>query len=181
MKTSSRKAQKLKAPHSPDKMKGFLDMATTSIVKHIPVPKRRFRGIPVAIASLNGSQLVLASGCFYAAFLAFLVGWLYPTLTNLNLSAYLTSNTMSGLLGAKLTHISGYTAFIAIEMYSAFYGLIWGGIVAYIAGAALPATIENGTLDLALARPISRTRYYLQIWFGALLSAFILIAFTRLY
>jgi len=36
------------------------------------------------------------------------------------------------------------------------------------------ATFENGTLDLALARPISRTRYYLEMWLSAVLGAIFL-------
>ncbi|HLL79732.1 MAG TPA: ABC transporter permease subunit, partial [Ktedonobacteraceae bacterium] len=98
----------------------------------------------------------------------------YPSISSINLNAYLTSSAVAGLLGAKLSDANSFQALMALEMYSSLYALIWGGIVAYIAGASLPATYENGTLDLALSRPISRTRYYLEIWLSAALGALIL-------
>jgi ABC-2 type transport system permease protein len=81
---------------------------------------------------------------------------------------------MSGLLGGHITNFSGFTDFLGLELYSAFYGLIFGGIIAYIGGAAVPVTIENGTLDLALSRPVSRTRYYLESWVAVLICGAII-------
>ncbi len=52
--------------------------------------------------------------------------------------------------------------------------MLFGGILAWIGGAALPLTIENGTIDLALSRPISRTRYYLESWLGAIICGAII-------
>lgn len=155
-------------------------MATTSmtIPRNLPAPKRRVHLLTIAARTLAGARLPLGYGVFYAVALAILIGLLYPTMSKLNLDAYLSSSVLNGVLGAKVTHISGYTSLMAIELYSALYGLIFGGIIAYIAGAALPATVENGTIDLALARPISRTRYYLEIWIGALIASVILSVLT---
>jgi len=111
---------------------------------------------------------------FYAVFVAAIVGILYPSLQQINFNAYVTSTAASGLLGVHLSNANTFQALMALEMYSSLYALIWGGIVAYIGGAALPATFENGTLDLALARPISRTRYYLEMWLSAALGGLIL-------
>lgn len=147
-----------------------------SLAKNIPVPQKRMRGLPVLTTALMSAKTPLAAGAFYAMLIAFFVGILYPTLSALNLDAYLTSSTVQGLVGTgfNLRHISGFSAFLGIELYGAFYGLLFGGVVAYIAGAALPLTIENGTLDLALARPISRTRYYLELWGSAIVGSIIL-------
>jgi ABC-2 type transport system permease protein len=155
-------------------------MATTSITipQNLPAPKQRTNWITIAGRTLVVSRLPLAYGAFYAVLIAILIGLIYPTMSKLNLGAYMSSSVITGVLGAKIGHISGYSTLMAIELYSALYGLIFGGIIAYIAGAALPATQENGSLDLALARPISRTRYYLETWLGALLASVILSILT---
>src|SRR5712692_9929860 len=149
-------------------------MATTSIAKSIAAPRKRARGLAITMQALRSAQIPIGAGAFYAFFIALVVGLIYPALSNINFDAYLTSNAVAGLLGAKLPHASSFSAVIALELYSSFYGLIFGGLVAYIAGAAVPATFENGTLDLALSRPVSRTRYYLELWLSAIISGIIL-------
>ena len=126
-------------------------MAT--IARTIAAPQKRVRGLPVLMTSLISAKTPIAAGAFYAMLIAFFVGILYPSISSLNfLDAYLTSSTIQGVIGTgfNLHHISGFTGFLGIELYGAFYGLLFGGVIAYIAGAAIPLTIENGTLDLAL-------------------------------
>src|SRR5690348_3588794 len=149
-------------------------MATTSISTNIAAPKKRARGLAITWRALANDRIILSAGVFYAVFVAVVVGILYPSLQQINFTAYVTSNAAAGLLGAKLSNANTYQSLMALEMYSSLYALIWGGIVAFIGGSALPATYENGTLDLALSRPISRTRYYLEIWFSAALGGLIL-------
>lgn len=149
-------------------------MATTSIPKSIPVPKKRVRGLTIMTRAIINARTPLAMGCFYGVLIALLLSALYPAISKANLGAYLSSSLISGLLGAHITSFSGFTVFLGVELYSSFYGLLFGGILAYIGGAALPINIENGTLDLALSRPISRTRYYLESWIGALICALII-------
>lgn len=149
-------------------------MATTSISKSVAAPKKRARGLMITFTALGNDKVILSAGVFYAIFVAVIVGILYPSLQSINFNAYVTSSAAAGLLGAKLSSANSFQALMALEMYSSLYALIWGGIVAYIGGAALPATYENGTLDLALARPISRTRYYLEMWLSAALGGLIL-------
>ncbi|MFL5706023.1 MAG: ABC transporter permease subunit [Ktedonobacteraceae bacterium] len=155
-------------------------MATTSISKSIAAPKKRARGLIVTRVSFFNAKTLLAAGAFYILLIALVVGLLFPTLSSVNLGAYLTSNAVAGLVGAKLKNVSSFSALLALELYSSFYALIWGGIIAYMAGASLPATIENGTIDLALSRPISRTRYYLELWLSAVLGAIFLSLTTAL-
>jgi ABC-2 type transport system permease protein len=143
-------------------------MATTTIPKSVPVPKKRAQGLAVMIRTIINARTLLVAGSFYGALFAILLAALYPTISKANLGAYLSSNLMSGLLGGHITNFSGFTAFLGLELYSAFYGLIFGGIMAYMAGAAIPLTIENGTIDLALSRPIGRIRYYLESWLAVL-------------
>jgi ABC-type transport system involved in multi-copper enzyme maturation permease subunit len=149
-------------------------MATISVPKSVAAPKKRARGLTLTGRALANDRVILSAGIFYAIFVAVIVGILYPSLKQINFTAYVTSNAAAGLLGAKLTNAGSFQALMALEMYSSLYALIWGGIVAFIGGAALPATYENGTLDLALARPISRVRYYLEMWFSAALGGLIL-------
>jgi beta-exotoxin I transport system permease protein len=155
-------------------------MATTSITKNIAAPKKRARGLTIASRALVTAKTPLGAGAFYALFVALIVGLIYPTMSSLNLNSYLTSNAVAGLVGAKLQNANSFVALMALELYGSFYGLLFGGIIAYIAGSALPATIENGTIDLALSRPISRTRYYLELWLSANLSGLIMAVLTML-
>lgn len=155
-------------------------MATTTVTipKNLPAPKKRARFIAIAMRTLVNGKLPVAYGAFYAVLLAIIVGLIYPTMSKIDLDAYVSSGVLTGILGAQLHHISGFTTLMAIELYSALYGLIFGGIIGYLAGAAIPATAENGTLDLALSRPISRTRYYLETWLGTFLAAFLISVLT---
>jgi hypothetical protein len=149
-------------------------MATTTIPKSIPVPKKRSQGLTIMIRTIINSRTPLVAGCFYVLLFGLLLGALYPAISNANLGSYLSSNLMSGLLGGHITNFSGFTDFLGLELYSAFYALIFGGIMAYIGGAAVPLTIENGTLDLALSRPVSRIRYYLESWLAVLICGAII-------
>ena len=117
--------------------------------------------------SIINARTPLIAGCFYGVLFALLLAFLYPSISQANLGGYLSSGLIAGIVGGHITHFSGFTAFLGLEIYSSFYGLLFGGILAWIGGAALPLTIENGTIDLALTRPISRTRYYLENWLGA--------------
>src|SRR6266568_6524659 len=149
-------------------------MATTTISKNIPVPKKRAQGLTVMVRTIINARTPLTMGCFYGVLIALLVAAIYPALSQVNVGAYLSSGVVSGLVGAHLTNFSSFTAILGLELYSSFYGLLFGGILAWIGGAALPLTIENGTIDLALSRPISRTRYYLESWLGALICGAII-------
>ncbi len=149
-------------------------MAITSMTKSIPMPRKRTRGLTIMIRSIINARTPLAMGCFYGVLIALLLAALYPSISKANLGSYLSSSVLSGLLGARITTFSGFTVFLGVELYSSFYGLLFGGIMAYLGGAALPINIENGTLDLALSRPISRTRYYLESWLAVLVCGAII-------
>jgi ABC-2 type transport system permease protein len=153
-------------------------MATTSIAKQAPPAKKWVRGLPIARASLANTTIPIASGGAYAILIAVLLGALAPSLVQADMGAYLSSNVLTGMLGGHVTHLGGMTITLAMYLYSAFYGLLFGGIVAYVSGVAIPLNIENGTLDLVLSRPISRTRCYLENWGAMLLAAVILSLLT---
>jgi ABC-2 type transport system permease protein len=153
-------------------------MATSSIAKHSPPARKWARGLTIARASLAHTTIPIASGGAYAILIALMLGALAPSLVQADMGAYLTSNVLAGMLGGHITHLGGITITLAMYLYSAFYGLLFGGIVAYVSGVAIPLTIENGTLDLALSRPISRTRFYLENWGAMLLAAVILSLLT---
>jgi beta-exotoxin I transport system permease protein len=153
-------------------------MTTSSIAKHAQPAKKWARGLTIARASLAHTKIPIASGGAYAILIAVLLGALAPSLAQADTGAYLSSNVLAGMLGGHVTHLGGMTITLAIYLYSAFYGLLFGGIVAYVSGVAIPLTIENGTLDLVLSRPISRTRFYLENWGAMLLAAVILSLLT---
>lgn len=155
-------------------------MATTSISKNIAAPKKRARGLIIARVSFANSKTLLGAGAFYIFFIALVIGLLYPSMSSLNFKAYMTSSAVTALVGAQIKDVSSFSAFLGLELFSSLYALIWGGIIAYMAGATLPATIENGTIDLALGRPISRTRYYMELWLSAVLGSLFLSLTTAL-
>jgi beta-exotoxin I transport system permease protein len=149
-------------------------MATTTIPKNIPAPKKRSQGLAIMTRSILNARTPLAAGCFYGVLFALLLAALYPVISQAHIGGYLQSSLLSSMLGGHVSNVSTFTAFLGIEIYSSIYGLLFGGIIAYIGGAAIPATIENGTLDLALSRPISRTHYYLESWIATLICGIII-------
>jgi ABC-2 type transport system permease protein len=151
-----------------------MTMATTPIAKSIPVPKKRAQGLAVMMRTIVNGGTPLGLACFYGVLVVLLLAPLYPAMSQANFEAILSSSVLAGMLGGHITNFSGFAAFLALEVYSAFYGLLFGGFLAWIGGAALPITIEDGTLDLALSRPISRTRYYLESWLGVLVCGAII-------
>lgn len=149
-------------------------MATTSMRLPISTSRKRVRGLAITLRALGTTKVILSSVAFYALFITIIVGAIYPTMSKaINLTAYLGSSVISGLVGTNLKTYNTFPALLAIELYGSFYPLVFGGAIAYIAGAALPTTIENGTIDLALSRPISRTRYYLEMLLSGFLAGII--------
>lgn len=149
-------------------------MATITTATSGVQTKKRARGLTITLRALANSATPLGAGCFYGVLIVLLLAPLYPAMSQANFVSVLQTSIMAGLLGGRVANFSGFSAFLAIEVFSSIYGLLFGGFIAWIAGAAIPITIEDGTLDLALSRPISRTRYYLEHWLAALLSALIL-------
>ncbi len=155
-------------------------MTISSIATHTPRIQKWVRGLPIARASLANTKIPIASGGAYAILIAILLGALAPSLVQADMGAYLSSNVLAGMLGGHVSHLGGMTITLAMYLYSAFYGLLFGGIIAYVSGVAIPLTMENGTLDLALSRPISRSRFYLENWGAMLLAALLMSLLTVL-
>ncbi len=149
-------------------------MATTSISTTMAAPRKRARGLIITRVSFLNAKTLLAAGAFYIFFIALIVGFVFPTLSSVNFGAYLTSNAIAGLIGTRISNVSSFSTLLGLELYSSLYALIWGGIIAYMAGSSLPATIENGTIDLALGQPVSRTSYFLELWLSTILGAIFL-------
>ena len=149
-------------------------MATITTAASRPQPGKRLRGLTITQRALANSATPLSVGCFYGVAIVLLLAPLYPAMSQANFESVLQTGIMSGILGGHIANFSGFSAFLAIEVFSSIYGLLFGGFIAWIGGSALPITIEDGTLDLALSRPISRTRYYLEHWLAVLISALIL-------
>ncbi len=149
-------------------------MASITPATSAPRAQKRARGLTITMRALGNSATPLGVGCFYAVAIVLLLAPLYPAMAQANFESVLQTSIMGGILGGHINNFSGFSAFLAIEVFSSIYGLLFGGFVAWIGGSALPITIEDGTLDLALSRPISRTRYYLEHWLGVLIGALIL-------
>src|SRR5579859_2714997 len=133
-------------------------MATTTIAQSVPVAKKRMHGLSVTTRALTNSTTPLSIACFYGLLVLLILAPIYPIMAQANFQAIMNSGVFSAMLGGHLTKLFNFSALLAVEVFSSIYGLLFGGFVAWIGGAVLPVTIEDGTLDLALSRPISRTR-----------------------
>src|SRR5215471_11918834 len=149
-------------------------MATTTTAKSIPVAKKRAQGLSVTMQAFSNSSTPLGIACFYGLLILLILAPIYPVMAQANFQSIVSSGLFSAILGGHLTRNFDFSALLAVEVFSSIYGLLFGGFVAWMGGAAIPVTIEDGTLDLALARPITRTRYYLESWLAVLIGAVII-------
>lgn len=140
-------------------------------------PARR-SGLPLFTATLTEVRIGTGIACFYITAIILLVGALVPTLEAVNLGAYLTSPVGRSLIGshASARELQTFTGYLSIEFYSVWFGLFFGGYLAFISGGIVARPIEDGTIELALARPFSRRRFYLEragamLLVGVLMSA----------
>src|SRR5712692_235995 len=103
-------------------------MATPSIAQSIAAPKKRVRGLAITLRALTDSTIPVATACFYAAVLGLTTALFYPLLTGIHLDSLIVSNpTFASIMGAPhLTSFSGLTAYLALQVYSSFYSLIFG-------------------------------------------------------
>jgi beta-exotoxin I transport system permease protein len=156
---------------------------TSPSVTHAPAPTvaaRRARGFPVFAATLHESRSLLGAACGYIVLIGMLVGALLPAFETLKIQTYLTGSIGALIGGASLNpNTPVFAAYMALELYGSFFMLLFGGVLAYTAGASIARNIEDGTIDLTLARPISRTRLYLEKW-AAMLVGIVLIIATSL-
>jgi ABC-2 type transport system permease protein len=157
-------------------------ITTSSLSKTMPMPKKRANTFAIVTHTLSTARMLIVTAGCYNLFIAIILVALYPTMSQANLSAflnaYLSTGVVAGLLGGHMTHVSGFTTFLALYAYSAFNAVLYAGILAYIGGTAIPLNIENGMLDLMLARPIGRVRYYLETWCAIAIATVITSLFT---
>jgi len=149
-------------------------MATTTIAQSVPMAKKRARGLTVTARAMANSRTPLSVACFYGILILLILAPIYPVMAQANFQAIMGSGLMTAILGGKLPSSFNFSALLAVEVFSSIYGLLFGGFVAFMGGAAIPVTIEDGTLDLALSRPINRTRYYVENWLGVLIGSVII-------
>jgi ABC-2 type transport system permease protein len=158
---------------TPDATLGTTHASTADTI----VAPSRARGLPIFFATLHESQSLLYAACGYIAIIGLLVGLLLPAFKTLNLQTYLTGSLGALIGGAQLNpRTPFFAAYLALELYGSFFLLLFGGVLAYAAGASIARNIEDGTIDLTLARPVSRTRLYLEKWAAMLAGAAIIVA-----
>jgi ABC-2 type transport system permease protein len=158
-------------------------MTTTSAttVPATTTARPRAKGLPVMTATLRESQSLLGAACGYILIIGLLVGLLLPAFQTLNIKTYFTGSLSAIIGGASLNpRTPAFAAYMALELYSSFFLLLFGGVLAYAAGASIARNIEDGTIDITLARPISRTRLYLEKWAAMLIGAILIIATSLL-
>lgn len=152
--------------------------------------KPRASTFPVLTATLRESQSLLGAACGYILIIGLLVGLLLPAFKTLNIQVYL-SGSLAALVGGGVLnpHTSLFSIYMALELYGSFFMLLFGGLLAYLSGAAIARNIEDGTIDIVLARPVSRSRLYLEKWAAMLVGGVIIVgtailtawACTRIY
>lgn len=154
---------------------------TATAERETAVAPPRGRGFQIVGATLLESRGLFGAACGYIVIIGLLVGFLLPAFKTLNLQAYLTGSIASLIGGATLNPRTPlFAVYLALELYGSFFMLLFGGVVAYAAGASIARNVEDGTIDLALARPITRTRYYLETWVALLLGVLLIVATSLL-
>lgn len=153
-------------------------------------PARR-SGLPILSATLAETRIGTAIACFYITAIVLVVGALTPSLKAVNLGAYLSSPVGQALIGSRVgaAALRTFTGYLSVEFYSVWFGLFFGGYLAFIAAGIVARPVEDGTIELALARPFSRRRFYLErcgamLLVGAIMSVWALAAVwvdTRLF
>jgi ABC-2 type transport system permease protein len=150
---------------------------SATLAARASIARPRARRFPVFAATLYESRGLLSAACGYIAIIALLVGLLLPAFKTLNIQAYLTGSLGALIGGATLNPRTPlFAAYMALELYGSFFMLLFGGVLAYAAGASIARNIEDGTIDLTLARPISRSRLYLEKWAAMLVGIMTIIA-----
>ncbi|MGH2515398.1 MAG: ABC transporter permease subunit [Ktedonobacterales bacterium] len=153
---------------------------SATLIPSTPIVRPRARGFPVFAATLHESRSLLGAACGYIVIIGLLVGFLLPAFKTLNIEAYLTGSFGALIGGATLSPKTPiFAAYMALELYSSFFMLLFGGVLAYTSGASIARNVEDGTIDLTLARPIGRTRFYLEKW-AAMLVGIVMILATSL-
>ena len=144
--------------------------ATTAAPTVITKPTRLRRGLPVMWATLRENKIALFSLGGYLVLVILLVAGIGNDFDLTSFQAVGNSAIGKALWGLGGTQLqNGFVPFLAIQLYGSFYGLIFGGALAFFVGSTIARSIENGMIELALTRPISRTRYYLERWAGGVL------------
>jgi len=157
-----------------------MSSATTAPAPAVARARPRRRGLPVLAATLRESRALIGAACFYIVVIGLLIGLIFPALTSLDLRNYVSNGTVGALLGVTKLTTSTFAAYLAVELYSSFFLLLFGGVLAYAAGASIARNIEDGTIDLDLARPVSRTRLYLEKWAALLVGMLVILAVSLL-
>ena len=132
--------------------------------------RRRHGAFPILTATLRESQALIGAACFYIVAIGLVVGLIAPAMTTIDLRGYIGNSAVGSMLGMRSLPESTFAAYLAVELYSSFFLLLFGGVLAYAAGASIARNGEDGTIDLALARPVGRARLYLEQWAALLLG-----------
>ena len=132
--------------------------------------KWRRRGLPIVAATLREKRTGLTFVCAYVVFVVFLVAGILPTFEQMDIASFFENPAFAAFLGMSgLEAFEGFSAILAMEFYGVWYGVIFGCVVAYFAGSTIAHTVEDGSIDLLLSRPMSSTRYYVERWLGILI------------
>jgi ABC-2 type transport system permease protein len=154
-----------------------MTVASTAPTPQPVIARPRARGLPVLTATLHESQSLLSAACGYIIIIGLLVGLLLPAFKTLQIQVYL-SGVLGALVGGATLNPKTplFAVYLAFELYGSFFLLLFGGVLAYTAGSSIARNIEDGTIDLTLARPLSRTRFYLEKWGAMLVGVALIIA-----
>jgi len=152
-----------RTPASTPPLSPARQVAGAAVTPRTMAPARR-SGLPILTATLAETRIGTAIACFYIAAIILLVGALVPSLKSLNLAAYLSSAVGQALVGSRVgaQSLRTFTGYLSVEFYSVWFGLFFGGYLTFICGGIVARPIEDGTIELALARPFSRRRFYLE-------------------
>lgn len=131
----------------------------------MPTSKRGYREM-LEVTRFDGRQKVRGTLMLSVGFL--LIGGLYiglfPSIeqSGVDFSQYLESLPEGFQSAFAVESISTIEGFLAIELYQFIWLLLFGIYAAYSAGGLIAGEIEDGSLDLVLATPITRVQLLLE-------------------
>jgi len=86
-------------------------------------------------------------------------------------------NTFGGLTGGS-GDFASYIGFLNLELYSIFFVLILGIIIAFISATIISKEIESKTIDLLMSNPVSRKQIIIERFLGLIPMIIIINFFT---
>jgi len=119
--------------------------------------------LTIILKSIKLRRISITIFVLVAFFYTILIGSFFPTIQKnaeqFNKLMEYYPESLLAFLGGDILQFSTFEGFLSLEYLNFFWVFIAGGLALAFATAAIAQENENGTLELMLWQPISRTKY----------------------